>query len=76
MTRTEALTLALEALGTWSSGRDMDAVELNDLIATLEAALGQPEQQCSGCGKTDPGWALYCVECIEGKIRPALEQEP
>ena len=36
----------------------------------------EPEQQCSGCGKTDPGWALYCVECIEGKIRPALEQEP
>jgi len=36
---------ALEALGKWSSGRDMDAVELNDLIATLEAALEQPEQE-------------------------------
>jgi hypothetical protein len=35
---------ALEALGKWSSGRDMDAVELNDLIATLETALEQPEQ--------------------------------
>ena len=35
---------ALDALGKWSSGRDMDAVELNDLIATLEAALEQPEQ--------------------------------
>jgi hypothetical protein len=34
----------LEALGKWSTGRDMDAVELNDLIATLEAALEQPEQ--------------------------------
>jgi hypothetical protein len=32
---------ALEALGKWSSGRDMDAVQLNDLIATLEAALEQ-----------------------------------
>jgi hypothetical protein len=36
---------ALEALGKWSSGHDMDAVELNDLIATLEAALEQPEQE-------------------------------
>jgi hypothetical protein len=36
---------ALEALGKWSSGRDMGAVELNDLIAALEAALGQPEPQ-------------------------------
>jgi hypothetical protein len=41
----EALKLALDALGKWSSGRDMDAVELNDLIATLEAALEQPEQE-------------------------------
>jgi hypothetical protein len=40
----EAAQQALEALGKWSSGRDMDAVELNDLIATLEAALEQPEQ--------------------------------
>jgi hypothetical protein len=39
-----AVQQALEALGKWSSGRDMDAVELNDLIATLEAALEQPEQ--------------------------------
>ena len=44
MTRTEALTLALEALGKWSIGFHVDAVELNDLIATLEAALKQPEQ--------------------------------
>jgi hypothetical protein len=35
---------ALEALGKWSSGRDIDAVQLNDLIATLESALEQPEQ--------------------------------
>lgn len=39
MTHSEALKLALDALGKWSSGRDIDAVELNDLIATLEAAL-------------------------------------
>ena len=39
----EAAQQALEALGKWSSGRDMDAVELNDLIATLEAALAQQE---------------------------------
>lgn len=37
---------ALVALGKWSSGRDMDAVELNDLIATLEAALEQSEPTC------------------------------
>jgi len=41
----EAAQQALEALGKWSSGRDMGAVELNDLIAALEAALGQPEPQ-------------------------------
>jgi len=41
----EALKLALDALGKWSSGRDMDAVQLNDLIATLESALEQPEQE-------------------------------
>jgi hypothetical protein len=41
----EAAQQALEALGKWSSGRDMDAVELNDLIATLEAALEQQEQE-------------------------------
>ena len=41
----KAAQQALEALGKWSSGRDMDAVELNDLIATLEAALAQQEQE-------------------------------
>jgi hypothetical protein len=39
-----AVQQALEALGKWSSGRDIDAVQLNDLIATLESALEQPEQ--------------------------------
>jgi hypothetical protein len=33
---------ALEALGKWSIGYHVDAVELNDLIATLGAALEQP----------------------------------
>jgi hypothetical protein len=41
----QAAQQALEALGKWSSGHDMDAVELNDLIATLDAALEQPEQE-------------------------------
>jgi hypothetical protein len=40
-----AVQQALAALGKWSSGRDMDAVQLNDLIATLESALEQPEQE-------------------------------
>ena len=35
----EAAAQALEALGLWATGRDMDAVALNDLIAGLEAAL-------------------------------------
>jgi hypothetical protein len=41
----EALKLALDALGKWSIGYHVDAVQLNDLIATLEAALEQPEQE-------------------------------
>ena len=32
---------ALEALGLWATGRDMDAVALNDLIFRLEGALAQ-----------------------------------
>jgi hypothetical protein len=36
---------ALEALGKWSIGYHVDAVELNDLIATLETALEQPVQE-------------------------------
>lgn len=38
----QAAEKALEALGKWSSGKDMDAVELNDLIFMLESALEQP----------------------------------
>jgi hypothetical protein len=44
MTHTEALKLALDALGKFSIGFHVDAVQLNDLIATLEAALEQPER--------------------------------
>ena len=40
----KAAQQALEALGKWSSGRDIDAVQLNDLIATLESALEQPDR--------------------------------
>jgi hypothetical protein len=43
MTHSEALKLALDALGKFSIGYHVDAVELNDLIATLEAALEQRE---------------------------------
>jgi hypothetical protein len=41
----EAAQQALEALGKWSSGQDVDAVALNDLIFTLESALAQEEQE-------------------------------
>ena len=59
----------------------MDSVGQQDMYPeewavaeALRAALEQPEQeqQCSGCGKTDTGWALYCVECIERQITPAM----
>lgn len=33
---------ALEALGLWATGCDVDAVALNDLIFRLEAALAEP----------------------------------
>lgn len=35
---------ALAALGLWATGRDMDAVSLNDLIFRLEGALAQPQR--------------------------------
>ena len=41
----EAAQQLLEALGLWSTGRDMDAVALNDLIFRLEAALAEPVQE-------------------------------
>jgi hypothetical protein len=56
---------ALEALGKWSSGRDMDAVELNDLIATLEAALEQQEQE-------PVAWTDRELELIDGLIEVQL----
>ena len=55
----EAAQQALEALGKWSSGRDMDAVELNDLIATLEAALKQPEPPPEA--QTEAEKIAYCA---------------
>lgn len=36
---------ARNALALWSTGRDMDAVALNDLIAELDAALSEPVQE-------------------------------
>jgi len=41
----QAAQQALKALSKWSSGCDVDAVELNNLILALEAALEQPEQE-------------------------------
>jgi hypothetical protein len=38
----QAAQQALELLGKFSIGYHVDAVELNDLIATLETALEQP----------------------------------
>lgn len=49
--RTAALR-ALDALGLWATGRDMDAVALNDLIFRLEAALAEPQKPATtniGC---------------------------
>lgn len=49
---------ALEALVLWATGRDIDAVALNDLIFRLEAALAEPvkawhfidcEGECLAC---------------------------
>lgn len=45
MNHSQALRLALDALGKFSIGYHVDAVELNDLIATLESALEQPEHE-------------------------------
>lgn len=45
--------------------------------ASLLANIAQQHCQCDGCGKTSSaGWALYCVECIEKKIAPALAPQP
>lgn len=55
----QAAQQALEALGLWASGRDMDAVALNDLIHRLETALAEPVQEpvqepvAWGCFKND-----------------------
>ena len=35
---------ALDGLCLWATGRDMDAVALNDLILRLEAALAEPQE--------------------------------
>ena len=48
--RTAALR-ARDALALWSTGRDMDAVALNDLIAELDAALAEPQEPAIPWGK-------------------------
>ena len=37
-------------------------------IQALRQALGTEQEGCAQCGKqSSKGWALYCVECVEGK---------
>lgn len=71
----QAAQQALEALESAHPKPHNEDVRAHyEAITALRAALEQPEQQCSGCGKSDPGYALYCVECIEKTILPALAQ--
>ena len=49
----EAAQQALKALGLWATGRDMDAVALNDLIFRLEAALAESVQEPAAWMHTD-----------------------
>jgi hypothetical protein len=58
MNHSQALRLALDALGKFSIGYHVDAVELNDLIATLEAALEQDVPE-TDCGNMEPVAWLY-----------------
>ena len=68
---------ALEALGLWATGRDLDAVALNDLIYRLEAALAEPVQEldlsrCPKCGgpadnghdRSIPPNPYHCTKCM------------
>ena len=61
---------ALEALALWATGRDMDAVTLNDLIFRLEAALAEPVQDVKGCDVCEH--PLYAgVKCrVCGRVTP------
>lgn len=66
------------------TSHDPMAQAVHLLVAKSRAALDEildaefadiVQARCSECGKTstrDGMWALYCVECIETKIGPAL----
>jgi hypothetical protein len=83
----ELLRQALEALGKWSTGRDMNGVELNDLIFTLEAALEEPVPHGCHCDLEegmepdgcvlDEGRPEHCIYAgsllREGKDKTACE---
>lgn len=56
----QAAEAALEALGLWATGRDMDAVALNDLIAGLEAALADGDNMSPAEPVQEP---VAWVEC-------------
>ena len=68
----EATQQALEALGLWATGRDMDAVALNDLILRLEAALAGPQSTHSAdCYKLHHDCAVAEVERLRAAIAKA-----
>lgn len=53
---------ALEALCLWATGRDMDAVALNDLILRLEAALAEPQEPVAWMVYTEGGASAYVTD--------------
>lgn len=80
----EAAQQALEALGLWATGRDMDAVALNDLIFRLEAALAEPDEfiedetiYCPTCGEEDGGTTCGMPDCgLRCGAEPVQEPKP
>lgn len=69
----QAAEVALEALGLWATGRDVDAVELNYLIFRLEAALAEP--LTNQCGETCER-AKLCAVCACDLAEPVQSANP
>jgi hypothetical protein len=65
---------ALEALASYSVGERLNASQVNDLIAQLEAALEQPEQEPT-CPKCKAGVLYECVACSSNNY-PSKAQRP
>ena len=65
----DAAQQALEALCLWATGRDMDAVALNDLILRLEAALAEPVQE-------PVAWSHNLIDIIITHRPADLERHP